>query len=425
MVTAAAVCQFLSGGLYHTGMTVYFLPVSRDLGLGRAAMSFVFTLRSLESGFDGLLIGFLIDRFGARTMVRWGGVVAGIGFILLAFTHDFLSFLLVYIFILSMGFSAGSNHPLMALLNNWFARHRAFAITLGFVGDNIGGAILTPLVGLVVLSAGWREAAILSGLLVPVVFFVVGGLIRDTPESMGLRRDGDPPGESKAAPPAAGLPGARRGRLHDAADFTTREALRTKAFWHLAVALGLRMSAKTALHVHLVPLLVWKGIDETSALWLVGLFSLGQVVFRVSAAWIGDRWSLTGVAAFASVAGACAAASLLLGPQGNVATGVVFVLLFALAESGNLSSWALIGDYFGRANFATLRGILSMASSPFSMPAPTLMGLVFDRTLAYTWALTPLAVIYLFVSGLYLMLRRPAKPSRNSLLAAAEGAPFA
>lgn len=421
MVSAAAVCQFLSGGLYNTGMTVYFLPVSRDLGLGRAAMSFVFTLKSLESGFDGLLMGFLVNRFGARTMVRWGGLVAGLGFIALAFTHDFLSFVLVYIFVLSMGFSAGSNHPLMALLNNWFARHRALAITLGFVGDNIGGAILTPLVGLVVLRAGWREAAILSGLLVPAVFFWVGGLIRDTPESMGLRRDGDPPGEPGAPPLAAARPDAKRVRFHDAADFTTRQALKTRAFWHLAMALGLRQSAKTALHVHLVPLLVWKGIDETSAIWLVGLFSLGQVVCRVSAAWVADRWSLTGVAAIASVAGACAAAALLVGPQGSAVTGVVFVLLFALAESGNLSSWALIGDYFGRTNFATLRGILSLANSPFAVPAPTFMGLVFDRTLAYTWALAPVAVVYVLVSGMYVMLRRPVKPAPSSTAPSSEG----
>ena len=53
IVIIAAVCQSIGGGLYSTGMTVYFLPVSRDLSLGRAALSLVFTLRSLESGLTG------------------------------------------------------------------------------------------------------------------------------------------------------------------------------------------------------------------------------------------------------------------------------------------------------------------------------------------------------------------------------------
>ncbi|MEK7215293.1 MAG: hypothetical protein AAB289_06845, partial [Chloroflexota bacterium] len=133
--------------------------------------------------------------------------------------------------------------------------------------------------------------------------------------------------------------------------------------------------------------------------------------------------SLTGVAALAALAGACAASALLLGPQGSAVTGVVFVLLFALAESGNLSGWALIGDYFGRTNFATLRGILSMVNSPFSVPAPTFMGLVFDRTLAYTWALAPVAVVYVLVSGMYVMLRRPVKPAGALPVETAESAP--
>jgi sugar phosphate permease len=341
--------------------------------------------------------------------------------VLLAFTHDFLSFLLVYIFILSMGFSSASNHPLMALLNNWFARQRAVAITLGFVGENIGGALLTPLIGLMVLNIGWRETAVFSGLLVPMVFILVGGFIRNTPEAMGLARDGDPP---QPPPKAAAVEGiARPTPVLPAEDFTTREALKTRAFWHLALALGLRMAAKTALHVHLVPLMVWRGISETDALWLVGLFSVAQVAFRLGGAWFGDRWSLTGVSSLAAVAGAGAVGALLLGPQGSLVTGVAFVLLFALGESGNLSSWSLIGHYFGRSSFATLRGMLSLANSPFSIPAPTIMGMVFDRTLGYGAALAPLAFVYLLVSGLYLMLRKPAHPVRPQAATAAEAGP--
>ena len=135
IVAISAVSRFLQGGLYSNGLAVYFLPVSRDLGLSRAALSFAFALRSLESGFDGPLMGYLVDRFGPRFMVRIGVVLAGIGFILLAFTQNYLTFLLVFLAVLALGFSAGFTHPFMTVINQWFSRRKSSGNELGPCGD--------------------------------------------------------------------------------------------------------------------------------------------------------------------------------------------------------------------------------------------------------------------------------------------------
>ena len=408
IVVVSSASHFVMGGLYSTGLTVYFLPISRDLGLSRAALSLAFTLRSLESGLDGPLMGFLVDRLGPRFMVRIGGIVAGLGFVLLAFTHSYLTFLLVFLGVLALGFSAGINQPYMAVVNQWFSRQRALAMTLGYVGTEFGGALLTPLIALVVLNVGWRQAAVLSGILIPIVLLPLSVFIRNTPESMGLRRDYDPP----EATPVASRPEAATSAtpVEEREDFTVKEALRTPAFWHLAVALGCRMFSKMALHVHLVPLMVWKGLDEQTAALLVGLFALTQIPVRVFGGWVADRWSMTKVPALASLAGIAAVVALLVGKEGSVWTGVLFVLLFALAEAGNIVGWALTGDFFGRRNFATLRGSISMATSPISLPAPTFLGWVFDRTGSYSRALIPVAGFYLLAFFLYMFLRRPRRP---------------
>ena len=70
MVGIAAAVQFLSGGFYQLGFSVYFLPISRDLGLSRTAISLAFSLRSVEGGLDGPFVGYLVDRFGPRFMFR-------------------------------------------------------------------------------------------------------------------------------------------------------------------------------------------------------------------------------------------------------------------------------------------------------------------------------------------------------------------
>ena len=259
---------------------------------------------------------------------------------LLALTRDFVSFVVVFVGVLALGMSAGVHHPFMAIINQWFVRRRATAITLGLVGSELGGAVITPLIAMVVYNLSWRHAAVLSGILFPLVLIPLTFFLRNNPESMGLQRDGDPPHKPlSAATASAATIGPPPAAVRE--DFTVREALHTAAFWHLAMAMGLRMFSKLALQVHMVPLMVWKGIDEPTAALLVGLSALAQLPFRIAGGWLGDRWSLNRVASVACLAGIAAALSLIFGPVGSVWTGAAFVLLFAMAESGNLSGWSL------------------------------------------------------------------------------------
>lgn len=435
MVVIAATAQFLTGGFYITGLSVYFLPITRDLGLTRAALSLAFTLRSLEGGLDAPLIGYLSDRFGPRFMVRAGGMLAGVGFIALAYTRDYVSFLAVFLLILAPGFAAGVALPLAAVVNHWFARQRAMAITLSHVGAEIGGALLTPLVAFVVFNAGWREASVVSGIVLLIVIPLLSWFIRETPESMGMHPDGEAPfARSLLAPspppsPASGdgadvtraplpSPGEAgrgpEGPRSGEGEFRPGEAWRTRTFWQLSIAVGTRLFSKHALTVHLVPVLVWKGFDEPAAVLFVGLFTFLQVPFRIVAGYIADRWSMSRVPALAALAGVGAVAVLLLGEDGWIGTGLLFACLFALGETGNSPAWASIGHYFGRGSYATIRGSVSFVQSFFSLPAPVIAGWLFDTTQSYQLALLPIGGAYLVAFALFWTLGRPVKREQLS-----------
>ena len=56
----------LGGGLHGYGFTVFFLPVSQDLGLNRAETSLAFSLARAEGAIEAPVIGYLVDRFGPR-----------------------------------------------------------------------------------------------------------------------------------------------------------------------------------------------------------------------------------------------------------------------------------------------------------------------------------------------------------------------
>ena len=104
----------------------------------------------------------------ARPVIVVGMVMAGLGFMLLAFTQSYLMFLVVFLSVLSIGLSIPSLGRAMAI-NLWFRRRLGIAMSLSRTGSAIGGFLLTPAVAWIVLEHGWRPAAFFSGLTLLVV----------------------------------------------------------------------------------------------------------------------------------------------------------------------------------------------------------------------------------------------------------------
>jgi len=405
IVAVGCVQDAVKGGLFNTGFTLYFLPVLTELHLSRAATSLPFSLSRLEAALGAPLVGYLIDRLDVRVMLVAGTLLAGLGLVLLSLTHSYLLFVLVFVGPLSFGFQAGFNQATLAVVAHWFRRKRGLAMAIVQTGQAIGGVVIFPLLALAVLKLGWRTAAVLSGLavlaLLPLVLF-----IRRSPESMGLLPDGEGPRRSSGSGPAA--------PLDDAREFTTREALRTPTFWLLAAFHGLRNVPYAGVTVHLMPLLVWKGLDEAGAAFFVGLTALATVVIRPLTGWLGDRRSKQAVGAAGVLLGAAGLALLAYG-NGAWWALALFAILFSFGDGVNSVTWALVGDAFGRAHFATIRGWISMFQSFASMPAAVYTGWIYDRTQSYTQALVAFVICYSAAAVVLWLMPHPSRPVRREV----------
>lgn len=392
IVIIGCIQDAVKGGTYNSGLTLYFLPVLSEMQLSRAATSLPFSLAKLEAALEGPLVGYLIDRFDVRLMLVLGTTLAGLGFILLSFTPNYLLFVLVFIGPLSIGFQAGFNQATIATVNHWFRRKRGLAMSVVQTGQAIGGFLIFPLVALAVLNLGWRLAALLSGLVVlmllPLVLF-----IRRSPESMGLLPDG----ERRASREPSSGPATRVFQLQE---FTTREALRTPTFWVLATFHGLRNVCHSGITVHLVPLLVWKGLDQPTAAFFVGLTALSTVVVRPLTGWLGDSHSKQKIGAMGVALGALGLVALMYS-DGTLWPLVVFAVLSSFGDGINSVTWALVGDCFGRTHFASIRGWISMFQSFASMPAAVFTGWIYDQTQSYSYAVVAFIICY-GVAGLLL-----------------------
>ena len=418
----------LKHGTFNKGFTSYIIPLRNELGIGVAAISFAEMLGRMEGGLQGPLMGWATDRFGPRVILMFGGITSGLGFILLSFTQNYLYFICVFVGLLSLGFRAGYNNATMPAINQWFRRNRGLAMGLAGMGTAIGGTAIAPLMGFLVLSAGWRPAAFISGVIIIAVVIPMSFLIRRDPESMGLRPDGDsiPDDEVDIAEILAGEDEGGHGDWHGAAilhagepDFMASEAMRTPTYWMLVLAVGMRNTVHSGTTFLMVPLAVWflmgsgrtEDASQPIAVGFIGVMSFSLLLMTPIVGWLGDRWSKNKLSSACMIGGALSLL-MLVQDTGNIWQLVAFVVLLAFSETANPLAWAIMGDYFGRRSYATLRGWQHLPDQLMSMSTPVWMGLIFEHTGSYKWALIPLVIIYCLAAVFYWIIPNPRTPAR-------------
>ena len=150
MIAVASALRVLGGGLYYYGFSVFFLPLSQDLGLNRAATSLVFSLARAQGAFEGPVAGYFMDRFGPRPLIIIAIMMTTMGHMLLSNVHSYLTLLLVYMGVVSLSFHAGFMDAPMVIANTWFIRKRAMAMAIVSASIGIGGFLLTPLLAMAI-----------------------------------------------------------------------------------------------------------------------------------------------------------------------------------------------------------------------------------------------------------------------------------
>lgn len=395
MVAVGSFTNAIGSAIYHTGFAIFFLPVSRDLGTTRAETSLIFSLSRAEGAVAGPLAGWLTDRFGPKPILFWGGFVTGIGFVLLALANNYVGFLVIYLGVISIAYNGAFQHPVMTTVNSWFIRRRGLAFALTQASHNVGSAVGAPLLAFLVTQFGWRFASIASGVALWVLALPASLMIVGSPEKMGMVPDGAPIAK-------VGTPGYYPAQR----DFTVREAIRSPSYWWLALATTLRLFVINTLSVHTIPLFVWKGVSETEAAIALGSLAFLGIPTRILIGVTGDKVPKNLVVAGGMFIGILGILELLFVQESWSVW--VFVVVFAIMEGVIPLNWAMIGDYFGRTKFATLRGIMGLIYTWGAVIGPVAAGAIYDQTESYTPVLWAMIVFFAVGIVVFAMLRPPA-----------------
>ena len=242
------------------------------MGLTSAQMSLVFSLARAEGSAGGPLVGWVVDRYGARPMVLAGGLMAGIGTILLSRADSYWELLVLFSGIISLGKSAGFGQTLMAAVNQWFIRRRSVAMSTLMTAFAGGGAFVVLLLNFGIQQIGWRDTLLWTGVFIVAMTLPAAFFIRSRPEDMGLLPDGDMPADAGGGTGSGG----RGHRSSSDVSFSFRQAIQTRTYWFIMVGAILRVSVTNGMVVHVFPIMAVRGISENeAAAWVAAMFFLG------------------------------------------------------------------------------------------------------------------------------------------------------
>jgi MFS family permease len=402
--------RVLGAGLHSFGFTVFFLPLSQDLNLNRTSTSLAFSLARAEGAVEGPVVGHLLDRYGPKPIMLAAVLLMGVGYLLLSQVHSYATFLIVYLGVISLAHAGGFMHSPMVLINTWFIRHRARAITVSSAAFGLGGVLVAPVLSVIVQAWGWRSGAAIAGVLFLVIGIPLCLTIRRSPEGMGLLPDGDEP--------AGNVPGheGRGQTVRLEVDVTVAEALRSFAFWGSVLAAGIRNGSYHAIAVHFVPLMVWKGLSQPQAALLLSVYAFLGMVLTLMLGWFADKTNKPRLTGFILFVGA--GAMLLPIVSSSLWSLVLFTTFFSAVETTFPLGWAVVGDLFGRKHYARIRGYMTLFYTWGGVLGPVIAGAIFDRWQTYEPLLWSLVVVFSVAGVLFASLNRSWQRATGQMPAA-------
>ncbi len=367
------------GGAVFYGFTAFFEPIADEMGWSYTQISLAASLRGLEIGLLAPLVGVLADRWGPKRLIFSGAIITAAGLLLLGAAKSLAMFYGAFALI-AVGISGCTLTVLMTAIANWFRRKIGLASGIAISGFGSSGLLIPAIVRCIELY-GWRMSANILALGAVVVILPLSFLFRRKPEQYGYYPDGqrqssatypDDSGQSQAAD----------------IEVKTKQALKSGAFWRLAISFWYHMLVMSAVVTHVMPYLSSVGIKRATASLVATAIPLMSILGRLGLGWLGDKSNRKLMAAASYIMMGCGVLCFGYASATSMWLLVPFLIIFGIGYGGSNSLRpSLSREYFGRTSFGTIFGLIVGIGGIGSIIGPTIAGWTYDNLGSYqvTW----------------------------------------
>jgi len=381
-------------------LAVFIFPMSEDLGWSRTLIAGAASLGGLVATVASPVVGWALDRYGARVILTGSVLILGLSTVSLAWATVPVAFYLAY----GLGrviFSSPLNIGPSVVVSRWFVRRRGLATGFLFLSHSLGMITFPLIAGLVIKYRGWEDAWIALGVLVWILALgPVSMLVRQTPEEVGLLPDGDPP------MPQAGE--AETSAVTEEQNWTLREAARTPTLWLLAMATGSLFLLQSGTNIHQGAYFLDQGLGVGVSAATLSLNAVFTGVGSIFWGWLVDRvpvrFTYAGVALMMAVA-------LILFPMADTTVEALIVASIFGAAVGGILVVPVVAyaNYFGRRSLSAIRGVTEPFVSLGQAIGALFSGIVYDVTGSYKDAFLVLAILGFATIAMLLATRAPVR----------------
>jgi MFS family permease len=370
VVAASAVGLFWGVPISVYSFSVFLKPLMHEFHTGRAAVSLAFTVHLIAGATSAPFVGWLIDHYGSRRIIRVGTAIFGL--ILLsnkAFSASIRQ-LYVYYALLGVALHGVGPIPYGYLVCRWFDRRRGLALGLMMIGIGSGAMIVPSLAQGLIARFGWSNAyAILGAAVLLFALPIVAAFLKEKPQDLGIVADGVPQKHSAVT----------------SEDFdqglSAANAWRTRTFWLMVCAFFLVSASVQGCLVHIAAMFSDRGMTLQTAALAGSLAGVAVMIGRVGTGYLLDRLFAPRLAACLFGAASLGIGMLWLG-SAPIAFAGAFLVGLGLGAEVDLIAY-LTSRYFGLRAFGKIYSSIFAAFGLAGALGPLMMGAGFDRTGSY------------------------------------------
>jgi len=379
IVAVMFVTLFISLG-FRFSFGVFYSAILDESGWGRAETASVVSAAMLVYACTAALSGYLFDRLGARVLFPMGALCMGSGLVLCSISESLAGLTISYGILLGFSYASLGFIPHMAIVPRWFDRRRGLASAASLAGVGMGSLVIAALSAELIVRIGWRETMWWFGIVSMAVLIPINVLFhRPSAESIGLARD-----DGRSALDMAPRPAPKAGA-------TVASAIRTRAFWLLALAVTMTGTCTMTIVVHQTRMLVDMGYALPLASLIFGMLGVARAIGGLIWGSLSDRIGRSTcvvIICAISLVGLGMLWSMSLVPPESAALRIAllsgYMLTFGIGYNGMAPVYAsAVSDRFAGKNLGTILGLLDLGFGVGSAAGPWLAGWIFDHYGSY------------------------------------------
>ena len=347
-------------------------PLAESLDIALPALGAVFSFYVVFQSLSQLPAGWWRDRRGPRNLTYLAAVLAGGGYVGLAYATTVWQLYVLY----SLG-AIGVGIVYTVAVNTavkWFPDRTGLTTGIGTMAFAGGSALVVPYVRANATVGGYADVLRNVGLVILVTLLVGAVLLRDPPDDWLGLEDGDD-GETDKS----GLAASLRGRA-----YTTREMLRTWQFWLLYAMFVATAGADLIVIANVVRFAEHLGLAAVVATAAATLLPIAAGVSRMILGEASDRFDRVRVMAASFVLAGLFRFGLIGAGIADAGIAFVAMVLGAMFFSSPLYVYfpAIVADYYGAEHSSSNYAVIYTAKVGGGVFAGTVVGVL---VAAYGW----------------------------------------